>query len=260
MKNGKVEVLLADDNKDLDFLIKDYMDNTKDINIVGIASDGKQALELIQDKKPDCVVLDIIMPKLDGLEVLNKMHNMNTNVHPKTIVLSIINQDNIIQKAFEEGIDYYLVKPVSFELLEKKIRQTCLDTQEEIVVAKHGYGKEPVGLDAEEEIMNLLKIIGMPFNIKGYRFVKDAVLMVIENRELLSSITTILYPDIAKIHSTTASRVERAIRHAIETTWLHGNMKELQNIFGDFSMFHKSRPTNSEFIAILAEKLRFNFR
>ncbi|MBL4935956.1 sporulation initiation factor Spo0A C-terminal domain-containing protein [Clostridium sp. YIM B02515] len=100
----------------------------------------------------------------------------------------------------------------------------------------------------------------MPFNIKGYRFVKDAILMVLEDRELLSSITTVLYPDIVKIHNTTASRVERAIRHAIETTWLHGNMKELQNIFGDFSMFHKSRPTNSEFIAILAEKLRLNFK
>lgn len=260
MKNDKLDVLLVDDNKELDFLIKDYMDNTENIKIVGIATDGKQALELIQSKKPDCIVLDIIMPELDGLEVLEKINEIDLSYHPKTIILSIVSQDGIIQKAFEEGADYYLVKPVSFELLEKKIRQTCLGEENDILTSRLKNHKEAIELDIEEEITNLLRIIGMPFNIKGYRFVKDAILMVSGDRELLSSVTTILYPHIAKIHNTTASRVERAIRHAIETTWLHGNMKELQNIFGDFSMFHKSRPSNSEFIAMLAEKLKFNFK
>ncbi|ERI94929.1 putative sporulation transcription factor Spo0A [Clostridiales bacterium oral taxon 876 str. F0540] len=260
MKNGKLDVLLVDDNRDLDYLIKEYLERSEDLNIVGIATDGNQALELIQETKPDCVVLDIIMPKLDGLEVLDKINEIDLPYHPKTIILSIINQDSIIQKAFEEGADYYLVKPVSLELLEKKIRQTCLCEEHDILTSRLKNYKEAIELDKEEEITNLLRIIGMPFNIKGYRFVKDAILMVLEDRELLSSITTVLYPHIAEMHNTTSSRVERAIRHAIETTWLRGNMEELQNIFGDFSKFHKSRPTNSEFIAILAEKLKFEFK
>lgn len=259
MIDGKLGILLVDDNRELCDVVTDYIDKLPDMRVSGIAHDGREALELLEKVKPDCMLLDIIMPNLDGLEVLEQMHKMNLRPEPKTIILSIANQDNFIQKAFQKGSDYYLIKPVGLDILEKRIRDVCVDIDRRLLSAEI-VKKFDKRIDVEEELTNILRIIGVPFSVKGFQFIRDAVLMVLEERNLLSSITTNLYPTIAKNHNTTSSRVERAIRHAIETTWAKGNLEQLELLFGSASRYTKSRPANGEFIAILAEKLRMKLR
>jgi two-component system, response regulator, stage 0 sporulation protein A len=259
LKDGKLDILLVDDNRELCDVVTDYIDRLPDMRISAIAHDGREALDLLEKVKPDCMILDIIMPNLDGLEVLEQMHRLDLTTELKTIVLSIAHQDSFIQNAFQKGSDYYLIKPVGLDILEKKIREVCADIDSRPLTVE-SVKKYHKGIDVEEELTNILRIIGVPFSVKGFQFIIEAVLMVLEERNLLSSITTNLYPTIAKNHNTTASRVERAIRHAIETTWSRGNLGQLELLFGSSSRYTKSRPANGEFIAVLAEKLRLKFR
>jgi two-component system response regulator (stage 0 sporulation protein A) len=259
VRDGKLDILLVDDNKELCDIVTDYIDKLPDMRVSAIAHDGREALDLLKKVKPDCMLLDIIMPNLDGLEVLEQMHTMGLTPEPKTIVLSIAYQDNFIQKAFQKGSDYYLIKPVGLDILEKKIRDVCADISSRVLTVETDK-KSDIRIDVEEELTNILRIIGVPFSVKGFQFIRDAVLMVVEERNLLASITTNLYPTIAEKYNTTSSRVERAIRHAVETTWSRGNLDQLERLFGNASRFTKARPANGEFIAILAEKLRMQLR
>jgi two-component system response regulator (stage 0 sporulation protein A) len=259
MKDGKLDVLLVDDNIELCDIITEYINTVPDINISGVAHDGNEALQLIKEVKPDCIILDIIMPNLDGLEVLDKLHHIEVTPEPKTIILSIVHQDGFVQNAFEKGADYYLIKPVGLDTLEKKIREICM-TEKESYYSKKLSEQANRGINAEEELNNILRIMGVPFSVKGFQYLKEAVLMVIESRNLLSSITIDLYPSIAEKYNTTPSRVERAIRHCIEITWLKGNLEQIELLFGSSTKYSKSRPTNGEVIAVLAEKLKLSLK
>lgn len=276
MEKEKISVLIADDNKEFCNILNDYLLNQSDIFVVGIARDGIEALRLIEEKKPDLVVLDIIMPHLDGLGVLERLNNMNLTNIPRIIILSAVGQDKITQRAITLGADYYVVKPFDMEVFIKRIREmfnnviaTTNDQGSsarfkdiEVSRASSSFSNSSVGygnnapLDLEGEITSIIHEIGVPAHIKGYMYLREAITMVVNNIELLSAVTKELYPSIAKKYNTTASRVERAIRHAIEVAWSRGQVETINKLFGYTIHNSKGKPTNSEFIAMIADKLR----
>uniref|UniRef100_UPI0034A171EC sporulation transcription factor Spo0A n=2 Tax=Clostridiaceae TaxID=31979 RepID=UPI0034A171EC len=257
-------VLIADDNKEFCSILNDYLLNQKDIVVTGIAKDGREALELIQQKQPDLVVLDIIMPHLDGLGVLEKLNGMDLDKMPRVIVLSAVGQDKITQQAITLGADYYVVKPFDMDIFTKRIRE-MFNTQDvetkrrsvsTQVVEREAAATSRGPIDLETEITSIIHEIGVPAHIKGYMYLREAITMVVNDMELLSAVTKELYPSIAKKYNTTASRVERAIRHAIEVAWGRGQVDAINKLFGYTVHNEKGKPTNSEFIAIIADKLR----
>ena len=267
MEDSKISVLIADDNKEFCSILNDYLLNQKDVVVTGIANDGREALSLIETKKPDLVILDIIMPHLDGLGVLEKLNTMNLEKMPRVIILSAVGQDKITQKAITLGADYYTVKPFDMEVFTKRIREMFNNAPEvegnnirlsnpSATIISSSEPKSKAPLDLETEITNIIHEIGVPAHIKGYMYLREAITMVVNDMELLSAVTKELYPSIAKKYNTTASRVERAIRHAIEVAWGRGQIDAINKLFGYTVHNDKGKPTNSEFIAIIADKLR----
>ena len=264
MEDSKISVLIADDNKEFCSILNDYLLNQKDIVVTGIAKDGREALELIQQKQPDLVVLDIIMPHLDGLGVLEKLNGMDLDKMPRVIVLSAVGQDEITQQAITLGADYYVVKPFDMDIFTKRIREMFSTQDVETkrrsvstqVVQREAAATSRGPIDLETEITSIIHEIGVPAHIKGYMYLREAITMVVNDMELLSAVTKELYPSIAKKYNTTASRVERAIRHAIEVAWGRGQVDAINKLFGYTVHNEKGKPTNSEFIAIIADKLR----
>ena len=264
MEDSKISVLIADDNKEFCSIINVYLLNQKDIVVTGIAKDGREALELIQKKTHDLVVLDIIMPHLDGLGVLEKLNGMDLDKMPRVIVLSAVGQDKITQQAITLGADYYVVKPFDMDIFTKRIREMFSTQDVETkrrsvstqVVQREAAATSRGPIDLETEITSIIHEIGVPAHIKGYMYLREAITMVVNDMELLSAVTKELYPSIAKKYNTTASRVERAIRHAIEVAWGRGQVDAINKLFGYTVHNEKGKPTNSEFIAIIADKLR----
>jgi len=263
MNDSKISVLIADDNKEFCSILNDYLLNQRDIIVTAVAKDGREALALIEEKQPDLVVLDIIMPHLDGLGVLEKLNSMNLEKMPRIIVLSAVGQDKITQRAITLGADYYVVKPFDMDVFTKRIREMFNETTSNVIKKQTNtmietdvkvQSKGPI--DLETEITNIIHEIGVPAHIKGYMYLREAITMVVNDMELLSAVTKELYPSIAKKYNTTASRVERAIRHAIEVAWGRGQVDAINKLFGYTIHNEKGKPTNSEFIAIIADKLR----
>ncbi|WP_416176307.1 sporulation transcription factor Spo0A [Clostridium sp.] len=266
MEESKISVVIADDNKEFCNILNDYLLSQRDIIVTGTAKDGLEALDLIKEKKPDLVVLDIIMPHLDGLGVLERLNNMDIDPMPRIIVLSAVGQDKITQRAINLGADYYVVKPFDMDVFAKRIRQMFNNaiTDSSEVKRRSSFITNNIGIrefdnnpnNLEQEITNIIHEIGVPAHIKGYIYLREAITMVVNNMELLSAVTKELYPSIAKKYNTTASRVERAIRHAIEVAWSRGQVDIINKIFGYTVHNDKGKPTNSEFIAMVADKLR----
>ena len=266
MNDSKISVLIADDNKEFCSILNDYLLNQRDIVVTAVAKDGREALALIEEKQPDLVVLDIIMPHLDGLGVLERLNSMNLEKMPRIIVLSAVGQDKITQRAITLGADYYVVKPFDMDVFTKRIREMFNGSSNEVVrkpttvveTEVRSQNKGPI--DLETEITNIIHEIGVPAHIKGYMYLREAITMVVNDMELLSAVTKELYPSIAKKYNTTASRVERAIRHAIEVAWGRGRVDVINNLFGYTIHNVKGKPTNSEFIAMIADKLRIEMK
>ncbi|WP_346884640.1 sporulation transcription factor Spo0A [Clostridium sp. UBA4395] len=271
MEQRSINVLIADDNKEFCNILSDYFLSQKDINVVGVAKDGVEVLELIEQTNPDLVVLDIIMPHLDGLGVLERLNTMNLNPMPRIIILSAVGQDKITQRAISLGADYYVVKPFDMDVLSNRIRDmfnnsissdtvrktTVTNTTSSSSLMMDVKPKSNSGsMDLESEITNIIHEIGVPAHIKGYMYLREAITLVVNDIELLSAVTKELYPAIAKKYNTTASRVERAIRHAIEVAWGRGQVDTINKLFGYTIHNEKGKPTNSEFIAMVADKLR----
>lgn len=271
MEQRSINVLIADDNKEFCNILSDYFLSQKDINVVGVAKDGVEVLELIEQTNPDLVVLDIIMPHLDGLGVLERLNTMNLNPMPRIIILSAVGQDKITQRAISLGADYYVVKPFDMDVLSNRIRDMFNNSISSDIVRKTPVtnttsssslmmdvkAKSNSGsMDLESEITNIIHEIGVPAHIKGYMYLREAITLVVNDIELLSAVTKELYPAIAKKYNTTASRVERAIRHAIEVAWGRGQVDTINKLFGYTIHNEKGKPTNSEFIAMVADKLR----
>lgn len=259
---SKTSILVADDNREFCDILYDYLKQQEDFEVIGFAKDGLEAIDLLLEKQPDVLILDIIMPHLDGLGVLERLNSINLEKIPRIIILSAVGQDKITQKAIELGADYYVVKPFDFEIFTKRLRQISGIPFEK--KAARDYINIPKGTTTnvdstksmEAKITNIIHEIGVPAHIKGYLYLREAISMVINNIELLSAVTKELYPNIAVKYNTTPSRVERAIRHAIEVAWSRGKVDTINNIFGYTIHTDKGKPTNSEFIAMVADKLR----
>lgn len=270
MDNKKIRILIADDNDEFCIILKDYLNNEENFDVVGIAKNGIEALKLISESKPDLVILDIIMPHLDGLGVLEKLNlNKDSELAPKVIVLSAVGQDKITQNAIKLGVDYYVLKPFDMDVFIRRIKEMFSITleqkyfvQKQDNVIHSAYSdlddssRQVESVDLESEITSIIHEIGVPAHIKGYFYLREAISMVVNDIELLSAVTKELYPSIARKYNTTSSRVERAIRHAIEVAWSRGQIESINKIFGYTIHNEKGKPTNSEFIAMVADRLR----
>lgn len=266
----KIKILIADDNLDFVSTLITYFDTQDDVEIIATAKDGQEAYNKIISEKPQVVLLDVIMPHLDGLGVLEKLITSNIEL-PICIMLSAVGQDNVTAQAINLGAQYYILKPFKMDVLMKRIRELIekpvqpkpvikLPTKEN----KANYVEFNIQSSKEEileiKVTNIIHEIGVPAHIKGYQYLRDGIIMVVNNIEVINQITKQLYPDLAKKYKTTPSRVERAIRHAIEVAWNRGQLETVESIFGYTVNSNKGKPTNSEFIAMIADKLRLDLK
>jgi len=253
MGENKIRIILADDNREFCQLLKEHLDSHSDLSVLGVAHNGVEALEMLSDKSPDIIVLDNIMPHLDGIGVLERLRMMDLPHRPKVIMFTTFSQDDITRHAMDMGADYYIVKPFSFDTLVYRIRQLCNDQSS----ADYSYAGsvQAKGRDLGEEVTDMICDIGVPAHIKGYQYLREAIVLAIEDIDLLGAVTKELYPSIAKRFSTTPQRVERAIRHAVEVACERGNGDLIKSLFGHNRELLR-KPTNSEFIATIADKLR----
>lgn len=261
----KIQVMIADDNKEFGDILCEYLSTQEDIEITGVARDGLEAVELITAKMPDIAILDIIMPHLDGLGVLEKINSIALKKRPLFIVLSAVGQDKITQRALSLGAEYYVVKPFDMEVLVSRIRQLKNLNHPSVIRSDYSCNIKPSHpapqqRNLEVEVTNIMHEIGVPAHIKGYQYLRDAIMMVVKDLDVINSITKQLYPTIAREYNTTPSRVERAIRHAIEVAWSRGQMDTIDKLFGYTVNHGKGKPTNSEFIAMVADKLRLELK
>ncbi|MBO4293635.1 MAG: sporulation transcription factor Spo0A [Clostridia bacterium] len=266
----RITVLIADDNQDFSRTLSSYLESQDDMEVIGRARDGLEAVEMIKNTTPDVVLLDVIMPHLDGLGVIEKINETNREKKPMFIMLSAVGQDKVTQQAINSGAEYYVVKPFDIELLIKRIRELKYYKPE---TNNNFFSKEvkPKYIDIvnptttkednlEALVTNLIHEVGVPAHIKGYQYLREAIIMVVNDIDVINQITKSLYPKIAKKYNTTPSRVERAIRHAIEVAWGRGQQEAVENIFGYTISAAKGKPTNSEFIAMIADKLRLELK
>jgi two-component system response regulator (stage 0 sporulation protein A) len=261
----KIQVVIADDNKEFGDILYEYLNNQSDIEVTGIARDGLEAYDMIVTKMPDVAILDIIMPRLDGLGVLEKISTTTMKKRPLFIILSAVGQDKITQRALALGAEYYIVKPFDMDILVSRIRQLRVTKQSNIIRSEQAGDVRVSGISAqpknlEVEVTNIMHEIGVPAHIKGYQYLRDAIMMVVKDLDIINSITKQLYPSIAREYNTTPSRVERAIRHAIEVAWSRGQVEAIDALFGYTVSLGKGKPTNSEFIALVADKLRLELK
>lgn len=259
----KIKVGLADDNQELVSLIEEFIEKQDDMEVVGSAYNGQECLSILEETEPDVLVLDIIMPHLDGLGVLEKIRERNDLPHPNVIMLTAFGQEDVTKKAVDLGASYFILKPFELENLMTNIREVSgklkpVIKKQSVLKTSAAKAQEPQNLNAS--ITNIIHEIGVPAHIKGYMYLREAISMVYNDIELLGSITKVLYPDIAKKFKTTSSRVERAIRHAIEVAWSRGNIDSISSLFGYTVSMSKAKPTNSEFIAMVADKLRIEHK
>ena len=270
----KIKILIADDNLDFVSTLITYFSTQEDVEVIATAKDGQEAYNKIISENPDVALLDVIMPHLDGLGVLEKLVTSNVKL-PICVMLSAVGQDNVTAQAINLGARYYILKPFKMDVLMKRIRElvnkpvqkqqiqtlNAKDVKSNYVDIKDESSKEEI---LEIKVTNIIHEIGVPAHIKGYQYLREAimmtVIMVVNNIEVINQITKQLYPDLAKKYKTTPSRVERAIRHAIEVAWNRGQIETVESIFGYTVNSNKGKPTNSEFIAMIADKLRLDLK
>lgn len=258
---ANLKVAIADDNKELIQLIDQYIRNQGDMDLISEAYNGEECLTVVEETEPDVLILDIIMPHLDGIAVLEQVNTMPAEKRPAVIMLTAFGQEDVTKRAVELGASYYLLKPFDMDALINKIRDVSEAKSSPNNTGLHQGSFMPRSegppLTLDQNISKLLQDIGVPAHIKGYQYLRDAISIVYEDVNVLSKITKVLYPRVAEIHETTSSRVERAIRHAIEVAWSRGDVDTLSDMFNQTINKSKAKPTNSEFIAMLADKLRF---
>lgn len=262
---SKWSVAIADDNERMVEILDKILRQDEELEIVGIARNGEDACRIIKEKEPDIMLLDIIMPKLDGLSVMERIGYDNTlKKKPEFVVISAIGQEKITENAFDLGANYYIMKPFDHEVLLNRVQNLKVDKQKRKTEVRKltPYETKAAYMERnlETDVTNMIHEIGVPAHIKGYQYLRDAIMMAVEDMNMLNSITKILYPTIAKNHQTTSSRVERAIRHAIEVAWSRGKMDTIDELFGYTVSVGKGKPTNSEFIALIADKIRLDYK
>ena len=247
----KLNVAIADDNEKMLDLLGNLINEDKELELVGHANNGAEIYDIIKEKEPDVVLLDIIMPKVDGLTVMERVGKDNDlKKQPAFIVVSAVGQEQITEDAFQLGANYYILKPFDNNMLLSRIKR----------MRNYENTGSYYERNLEADVTDIIHEIGVPAHIKGYQYLRDAIILSVNDMEMLNSITKILYPTIAKKHQTTPSRVERAIRHAIEVAWSRGKMDTIDELFGYTVSTGKGKPTNSEFIALIADKIRLEYK
>ena len=253
----KTRVLIADIDEDFRRLLGDVLSQEDDMECVGSTDNGVEALTLAAEQQPDVLVMDLVLLKLDGIEVLRRLPE--TGAKCRTIVLSGFVNNKVISDCTNYGVDYFMPKPCDVPALLTRIRQLAghenystpaagIDCRESSVAARDDAQLEAVVTDIIHEI-------GVPAHIKGYQYLREAIILTIKDMDMINAVTKVLYPEVAKRYNTTPSRVERAIRHAIEVAWDRGDIETLQKFFGYTVSNIKGKPTNSEFIAMIADNL-----
>ena len=257
-----LRVAIADDNQKVLDVLDEIISTDKELDLVGKAKNGEEMCQIIKDRKPDVVLLDLIMPKMDGLTVMEKMGQDSTVVkRPDFIVITAVGQEKITEDAFNKGANYYVMKPFNNRMLLERIKSVRNlsrnpEKKNDENTTENTLNRE----NLESRVTNMLHEIGIPAHIKGYHYLRDAIIMAVNDMDVLNAITKILYPTVAKKYQTTSSRVERAIRHAIEVAWSRGKLDTLDELFGYTVSTGKGKPTNSEFIALIADTIQLEYR
>lgn len=260
---GEIAVAIADDNERILDLLGEMIDSDKSLNLVGKAKNGEDAYSIIKEKQPDVMLMDLIMPKMDGLSVMDLVNrDKEIKKRPSFIIVTAVGQERITEDAFRRGANYYILKPFNNEMVLNRIKSAGHTLHHEVRLAGE---YEPEGtheprINLEGRVTDMIHEIGIPAHIKGYHYLRDAIIMAIEDMDVLNAITKVLYPTVAKKHQTTSSRVERAIRHAIEVAWSRGKLDTLDDLFGYTVSNGKGKPTNSEFIALIADTIRLEYK
>ena len=254
----KTRILIADSNQDFCSLLTDLISAEKDMEVAAAADNGLDALALITELKPDLVLLDLVLTKLDGIEVLRRLPE--TGAKPHVIVLSGFVNTKVVTACSSAGADFFLPKPCDTPVLLNRIRQ--LAGTDRPAMPSGGFDCRAVSAqqsrqdaDLEAVVTDIIHEIGVPAHIKGYQYLREAIILTINDMDMINAVTKVLYPEVAKKFGTTPSRVERAIRHAIEVAWDRGDIETLQKFFGYTVSNIKGKPTNSEFIAMIADNL-----
>ena len=249
----KIKIMVADDNKEFCNLIKDYVYMQDDMEFAGAAFDGISALDMIRSRKPDVLLLDNVMPQLDGIGVLNHLQNFSPADRPKIVTMTACPTDVFMSNAYKLGVSYAMSRKIDINEIIDRCRMVVNNSPAE----NNNTLELP---DIETLVTSTIHEIGVPAHIKGYSYLRESIILVLEDRQLIESITKQLYPTVAKKFNTSSSRVERAIRHAIEVAWDRGDTETLNRIFGFTINQSKGKPTNSEFIAMISDKLRLELK
>ena len=249
--DGGTKLLIVEDAKAFAGILVDYFKQTGRYEVCGCAFNGMEALDMIQEHQPDVVALDLVMPYLDGLGVLERIGSLSLKNQPKIIIMTAFGQENLTQKAMELGAAYFILKPFDLPVLDMRINQLTRDGRPLPPIAE-----APKAKNLDLEVTRIIHQMGVPAHVKGYQYLRDAIIFVTEEVNLMGAVTKELYPMVAEKYNTTASRVERAIRHAIELAWDRGNVDMMNKYFGYTIDVGRGKPTNSEFIAMVADKIR----
>ena len=240
------KIVIADISEDFRRIFRDAVGAEEDMEVVGATGDGGELLRLIGEKKPDVVVMDLVLSGVDGLSVLRELGK----IRPRVLVLSSFSGSALAEQAAADGADYLMLKPCRIPTLLERIRQLASEGD-----AEENAKEERPDQKLERQITGIIHEIGVPAHIKGYQYLREAIRLAVEDMDVINAVTKILYPSVAKKFATTASRVERAIRHAIEVAWDRGDLETLQKYFGYTVSNTKGKPTNSEFIAMIADRI-----
>jgi two-component system response regulator (stage 0 sporulation protein A) len=252
---SSIRIAIAEDNDELRICMAQYFQKQQDISLIGEASNGLDILKVLQEKQADVLLLDMIMPTLDGFGVLNHLQRMPPEKRPRVIAVTALGRDDFIRRAVELGVVYYMIKPIDLPALLERIRDVA---QNQPPLQADGRFLSAPGQSLEDRISNLFLAMGIPAHIKGYQYLREAIKLVIETPAMIGGITKELYPAIAHHFGTSSSKVERAIRHAIEVAWSRGRIDSLNKAFGCEVAQPNDKPTNGELIALIADKLRMD--
>ena len=241
---NKITVVIADASEEYRGMLAEALEKTGEFHVVGMAGDGPEAVRIVEETKPSFLLLDYVLPSLDGLGVLASLRDMGED-KPHTIMISAFASPQLLADAGQMGVAFFYSKPCDEQSLFERMRGIRANAEPEL----HAPGLENL-------VTSIIHEVGVPAHIKGYQYVREAIMIAVEDMDVINSVTKVLYPEVAKRFGTTPSRVERAIRHAIEAAWDRGDLETLQKFFGYTVSNSKGKPTNSEFIAMISDRIR----
>ena len=242
----KKTILIADTSEEFRTILADALQAEEGLEVVGQTSDGQEAIQMVQDRSPDILVMDLVLGRMDGFDVLDAVKSKPVS----TLILSGFARGCMADQVAARGGDYYMMKPCRIASVVERVR---------LLAAQHWSEEEPPA-ELKNLVTSVIHEIGVPAHIKGYQYLREAIIMTVEDMDVINAVTKVLYPEVARKFGTTASRVERAIRHAIEVAWDRGDLDTLQRFFGYTVSNTKGKPTNSEFIALIADRLQLQLK